>query len=354
MDWFLPLLEENTIIKGFKITDKPYTNVHQNLFQDKVKFSSQEFPCNGNQFILEQTNCKSDKLYLCKLKTLNPNKFRLVLKTHKENQVVGIIPLEFFYKDSGKKLDEYSQIKIPVCEYEIGHIKFNKSKNIDFITLSDYHLNNLSSNGITYLKDKKTIISKKQLDLQVSKVRRQKNKMISVTLESYIRVKFRSYLKKNNSGGRVFSIIGPNHAKDFKKTKAGLKSYFGFLKIPFDFLKNEYNPDQKSIEFDENAFQPTNVYLSTHTSKKGGLYIKVVSYNYSNLLTYNDNSSQQFKQYYAELGYPPQKIEKKWQQHLEEERISIAEEKSWRANERYMDDYDPYGDTDLGNPNGWW
>ena len=354
LSWLKPLLQENTIIKGFKISEKPYTYIHQNLFQSKFKLT-RETSRTESLFILDYTRDKKDKLYLCKKRSFNPLKFRLVLKSHEENQIIGIINVDI--------IDKKPQIKIPVSDYRIGHVLFKESESRNYDTLSDYHLNNFEC------QEWSTLPSKKHLRIEwfnerVSRVNSLKNKMFPVTIESYFRVKFRSCLNRNNTGWReVFSVIGPDHATEFKKTKDGLKSYFGSLKIPFDFLKDEYCPNQTRIEFDENALEPTNVYLSTHTSKKGGLYIKVRSYNYSDFLTYNYGFDtrqgwaygyEEFEEYHAEWGYPSHKIEKEWQELLEKGRISQAEEKSSYQNDRYLDDYDAYADTDMGDPRGWW
>ena len=135
------------------------------------------------------------------------------------------------------------------------------------------------------------------------------------------------------------------------------------IDIGLDFLKDEYNPNQTRNEFDENDLEPTNIYLSTHTSKKGGLYIKVRSYNYSDFLTYNYGFDtwqggaygyEEFEECHAEWGYSSHKIEKEWQELLEKKRISQAKEKSSRQYDRDIQDYDAYGDTDLGDPGGWW
>ena len=132
---------------------------------------------------------------------------------------------------------------------------------------------------------------------------------------------------------------------------AGLKSYFGSINIPFDFLKEEYKLYQPRIEFEENILEPTNTYLSTHTSQKGGLYIKVVSANYIGFLTYKN---AYIEEAWAERGWSLHKIEKEWQELWREERISQAKEKSSYQNDRYLDDYDAYADTDMGDPRGRW
>ena len=367
LSWLKPLLQENTIIKGFKISEKPYTYIHQNLFQRKFKLTKEsrwrymepnvlDSHWQKNLFILDYTNDKKDKLYLCLKRSFNPLNFRLVLKSHEENQIIGIINLDVSV--DGKKIDKNTHIKIPASDYRIGHFKFKKSEFINFDTLSDYHLNKLESEGGLTLPNKKKI-SIKQLNEEVAKVNSLKDKMIPVTIESYFRVAFRSCLIRNSSEfGEVFSVIGPDHAKEFEKTKAvrfsiyiaGLKSYFGSINIPFDFLKEEYKLYQPRIEFEENILEPTNTYLSTHTSQKGALYIKVVSANYSDFLTYNYD----FDTCHAEWGYPSHKIEKEWQELLEKKRISQAKEKSSRQYDRDIQDYDAYGDTDLGDPGGWW
>ena len=304
-------------------------------------------------FILDYTRDKKDKLYLCLKRSFNPLKFRLALKSHEENQIIGIINVDV--------IDKKPHIKIPVSDYRIGHVRFKETESINYDTLSDYHLDNIELQGWSNLPNK-NIISIEWFNEQVSRVNSLKNKMFPVTIESYFRVKFRSCLNRNNAGWReVFSVIGPDHATEFKKTKDGLKSYFGSLKIPFDFLKDEYNPNQTRIEFDENALEPTNIYLSTHTSKNGGLYIKVRSYNYSGFLTYNYGFGNygaygynEFIEYFAEWGNPLHKVKKDWQKFKEKSRKTQAEAKWSRQNDRDIKDYDAYADTDMGDPRGRW
>lgn len=347
LEWFLPLLEENTIIKGFKITDEPYTNVHQNLFQDKVKFSSQEFPCFPNQFILERTNCKSDKLYLCKLRTLNPTKFRLVLKTHKENIIVGVLPLNLSI--DGKKVNNKTEISIPTTEYEIGHLKINIKKDgvKQIKVFSDFHLNHLfNRNFISITKGYRIGID--QLNKRVEIIRYAKDENIRVTFESFIRV----LLRKNFdvrcwndsliSDNGLPSIIGQSKAKEFENLNFGevkdVNHYFGKI-LDFSFLDKEFTKS--------NNKQNANLYLGTYVSKKGSLYVKVISANYDDFINYRSSDSNMFWQNRAERGWSSDEIEKE------------REEKEWLWDETEYyedqnDDYDAYGDTDLGNPNGWW
>lgn len=340
LDWFFPLLEENTIIKGFQISETPYTNKHQNLFQKKIKLSSTDSEP-VNSFLLVKTDNKKDELFLDFKRSFNPNKFRLVLKSHKEDRVVGIIPLKISI-DGKKELSANDHINIPASKYEVGHIKFNKIKNIDFINLSDYHLNNLEIKGWSSLPDK-TSISLDVLNKIVEKTKKNyENKMIPVTVESYFRVKFRSFKpEKYNCLRVVFSIIGNSLARDFKKTKTGLKSYFGDIKIPFDFLEDNYDENQLNC-----INTPVNFYQSTHTSKKGGLYIKVLSWKFVS----NDSERESFESLLrrlSEKGYTLKEVEEKWKQ---KEADRIAAEKADIQDYYYnkmIDDYDPWDGTDA-------
>ena len=70
LSWLKPLLQENTIIKGFKISEKPYTYIHQNLFQSKFKLT-EETSRTESLFILDYTRDKKDKLYLCLKRSFN-------------------------------------------------------------------------------------------------------------------------------------------------------------------------------------------------------------------------------------------------------------------------------------------
>ena len=343
-EWFFPLLEENTIIKGFKISNNPYTNSHQNLFQKKIKLSSLERN-HVNRFLLNQTKDKKHKLYLCKKMSFNPKKSRLVLKSHKEDKIIGIIPLNVTVE--GKKIDKNTHVKIPVSDYKIGHLKFN-SEYTGFETISDYHLNALESDGWLALPNKKNISIKQLNNLVKRNVNSLKEKMISVTIESYIRVKFRSINRDNSGRTIVPSVIGNSAAIEFKKTKTGLNSYFGnlYLKSSFDFLSDNY--DYK------NSFKrPINFYLSTNISKKGNLYIKVINenqskprntnvYYFDNYFNYEDLLSR-----LSEKGYSLKEVDEEMKRRrkadIEEQRI-----------QRDIDEYDPYADTDLGDPRGRW
>ena len=166
--------------------------------------------------------------------------------------------------------------------------------------------------------------------------------MIPVTVESYFRVKFRSFKpEKYNCLRVVFSIIGNSLARDFKKTKTGLKSYFGDIKIPFDFLEDNYDENQLNC-----INTPVNFYQSTHTSKKGGLYIKVLSWKFVS----NDSERESFESLLrrlSEKGYTLKEVEEKWKQ---KEADRIAAEKADIQDYYYnkmIDDYDPWDGTDA-------
>lgn len=340
-EWFFPLLEENTIIKGFKISNNLYTNSHQNLFQKKIKLSSLERN-HVNRFLLNQTKDKKHKLYLCKEMSFNPNKSRLVLKSHKEDQIIGIIPLNVTVE--GKKFDKNTHVKIPVSDYKIGHLKFN-SEYTGFETISDYHLNALERDGWLALPNKKSISIKQLNNLVKRNVNNLKEKMISVTIESYFRVKFRSINSDNNFGTTIVpSVIGNSAAREFKKTKNGLNSYFGnlYLKSSFDFLSDNYD--------DKNSFKrPINFYLSTHGSKKGGVYIKVMSMKQNCQVNYWDNYFP-YSTILAEQGCSLKEVDderKEWEQ-------SKIDDYNAQENQRNEENYDVYGDTDLGDPRGRW
>ena len=277
--------------------------------------------------------------------SFNPKKSRLVLKSHKEDKIIGIIPLNVTVE--GKKIDKNTHVKIPVSDYKIGHLKFN-SEYTGFETISDYHLNALESDGWLALPNKKNISIKQLNNLVKRNVNSLKEKMISVTIESYIRVKFRSINRDNSGRTIVPSVIGNSAAIEFKKTKTGLNSYFGnlYLKSSFDFLSDNY--DYK------NSFKrPINFYLSTNISKKGNLYIKVINenqskprntnvYYFDNYFNYEDLLSR-----LSEKGYSLKEVDEEMKRRrkadIEEQRI-----------QRDIDEYDPYADTDLGDPRGRW
>jgi hypothetical protein len=99
------LLTENHEIRGFKMV-KPLLSVilknhlhkEQILISPEVPYlkSGNDFEDNypiPNFFMLEKSNSNSDILYLCKERTLTPKNFVLVLKSHKENKVFGVISL---------------------------------------------------------------------------------------------------------------------------------------------------------------------------------------------------------------------------------------------------------------------
>ena len=322
--------------------------MHQNLFQDKVKFSSKEFPCFPNQFILEQTNCKSDKLYLCKLRTLNPNKFRLVLKTHKENIIVGVLPLNLSI--DGKKVNDKTEISIPTSEYEIGHLKININEEGVKQTkvLTDFNLNYLSNRGSVKIT-KECRIGVDQLNKRVKLIKNEKNKKIRVTLESYIRVilqnNFFSFWNSLLYDGGLPSIIGQSIAKEFKKLRVGefknVSHYFGEI-LDFSFLDKDFKKSEKR--------QNINHYLGTYVSKKGNLYVKVLSANYDDFINYDGRDRNMYLQNRAERGWTLDRIKK--------DMPPLKDPFGGNQDDDYFDwqndDYDPYGDTDLGNPNGWW
>ncbi len=81
----LPFLKDNTIIKGFKISEKPYTYIHQNLFQSKYKLTKEISEFSDSLFLLDYTRDKKDKLYLCLERSFSPHKFRFVLKSEDTN-----------------------------------------------------------------------------------------------------------------------------------------------------------------------------------------------------------------------------------------------------------------------------
>lgn len=99
------LLTENHEIRGFRM-GKPLLSVilKNHLYKDQIlispevpyiKFgnnSEDNFPI-PNFFMLEKSHSNNDILYLCKERTLTPQNFVLVLKTHKENKVFGVISL---------------------------------------------------------------------------------------------------------------------------------------------------------------------------------------------------------------------------------------------------------------------
>ena len=81
----LPFLKDNTIIKGFKISEKPYTYIHQNLFQSKYKLTKEISEFSDSLFLLDYTGDKKDKLYFCHKRSFSPDKFRFVLKSEETN-----------------------------------------------------------------------------------------------------------------------------------------------------------------------------------------------------------------------------------------------------------------------------
>lgn len=80
-----PFLKDNTIIKGFKISEKPYTYIHQNLFQSKYKLTKEISEFSDSLFLLDYTGDIKDKLYLCSERSFSPSKFRFVLKSEETN-----------------------------------------------------------------------------------------------------------------------------------------------------------------------------------------------------------------------------------------------------------------------------
>ena len=99
------LLTENHEIRGFRMKN-PLLNVNlsNHLYKEQILISPEvpylksgnnsedNFPI-PNFFSLEKSDSNNDILYLCKERTLTPKNFVLVLKTHKENKVFGVISL---------------------------------------------------------------------------------------------------------------------------------------------------------------------------------------------------------------------------------------------------------------------
>ncbi len=127
--------------------------------------------------------------------------------------------------------------------------------------------------------------------------------------------------------------------RNFKKTKyadnwsrlTGLKSYFGNIEIPFDFLNT------KKLDYINrlnNLDTPFNRYLSTHTSKKGKLYIKVLSIEVDSQLNFRDeiNGDYNYDRFVGELaeqGYSDEEA-------MEKVSKRLKREKEWRDEAREL------------------
>lgn len=99
------LLSENHEIRGFRMGNPLLNlNLSNHLYKEQILISPEvpylksvnnsedNFPI-PNFFTLEKSYSNNDILYLCKERTLTPKNFVLVLKTHKENKVFGLISL---------------------------------------------------------------------------------------------------------------------------------------------------------------------------------------------------------------------------------------------------------------------
>ena len=327
LNWFINLLDENMAINGFKMTKNPYCKQHQNLFQDNYKIegnlywdqliNQEEFI---NSFILEKTDKKEDILYLCKKRSCNPYNFRLVLKSHQENNIIGIL----FPKNDGNLIKKELQVEVPIDILEIEH----------FMQFSDEDI----------FRD---YLSKERKQLIETKIQL-KDKGVSKTWIS-VQGFFRGGLKGK---GLIECEIGNKRAEKIKKIKLKGKEtnvYFGtIIKLKFDNNFVNEPPEQ-------NCFGQ---FLRTCISKQGIIYF-MVYYVLDSWLKYGETKTYEmppfnlYEEKYAEQGYSEEEINNMYRNEEAKNIQSYRNDQLSERNDLNWNNYNDQLDMDQQSQDFW-
>ena len=332
MNWFIDLLDENIAINGFKMTKNPYCKQHQNLFQDNYKIGGDLYQDYWdwyeeinqeeyiNSFILEKTDKKEDILYLCKKRSCNPYKFRLVLKSHQENNIIGIL----FPKNDGNLIEKELQVEVPINILEIEH----------FMQFSDEDIFR------DYLSKEKKQLTETKIQLKEKGVTK-----AWISVQGF----YRGGLKGN---GLIECEIGNKRAEKIKKIKLKGKEtnvYFGTIN------KLKFNDNFVNEPPEHNCFGQ---FLRTCISKQGIIYI-MVYYFLDSWLKYGETNNNEmppfylYKEKYAEQGYSEEEINNMYIKEEAENIKSYRDEQLSERNDLNWNNYNDLLDMDQQSQDFW-
>jgi len=338
--WLKKYLTQDTVILGFEFTESPYLVKHQNLFHQNAKIEDEHSKfCNS--FLLKKTNSKRHRLFLCSNRTFNGNKIRLVLKSHRRNEVSGIVMI---YGISDLTLKAHDIIYIDNKHFEIGHISHihynDKVKNF-YLRDKDFNNSEITSK-LTVHKEK---IVQLYNNLHINK--------IPVEFHNFVRCEIRSTIAKNKAP-LIPSVIGPKSANFNYKLIDGME-----IDTYFSYFKN-YSI-RENVNSSNNYY---NHYLGTHVSKSNNVYIQLGSLNIDYLF-YNHNFDVCDEYYgwdpddpddiesritYAERGHSKTEIDKIIQENRYWKELDNRSEPDYGIN---WDLYNDQLDMDQQDPEFW-